>query len=130
MQTQARNGAQVVEGDLVGVTVVVADAGRDQGRARMGGAQQGGTRAGLGSVMADLQDIDPGQEPAFGQHRLDRHLRITGQQGGEATAAQQAHDRRVVDVSLGKRPGHVLCARIEEGERRRGIQPQPCSGSC
>jgi len=74
VQAQPRDGAQVVEGDLVRMPVVVADAGRDQGGTGMGGIQQSGTAAGMGSMMADLKEVDPGQEPAFGQQCLDRHL--------------------------------------------------------
>ncbi len=75
-------------------------------------------------MVADLQHVDVDQEPALRQHRLNRHLRVAGEQRAESAAAQQPHDRCVVDVSLGQRSGHVLGGRIEERKCRRRIKAQ------
>lgn len=87
MQSEPGDLAEVVEGHLVRVPVVVADASRDEGGTGPRGVQQGWAAARMGAVVADLQHVDPGQKPAFGKQRLDRHLRVTGQERREAAAA-------------------------------------------
>lgn len=125
MHAKAGDLVEVVEGHLVRVPVVVADAGRDDGGTGTHGVQQGWAAARVGAVMPDLQHVDPGQEPAFREQCLDRHLRVTGEQGRKAAAAQQANHRRVVNVALGQRTGHVVGAGVDEGDRRHPIQRQP-----
>lgn len=92
MQTQAGDGAQVVEGHLVWMPVVVADSRRDQGNPGANGVQQLRPAAGMRSVVANLQHVDLSQESALCQQRLDRHLRVSGEQRAEAAAAQQPDD--------------------------------------
>lgn len=129
MQSERGDLAEVIEGHLVRVPVVVADPGRDEGNTGTRDVQQGRAGARMGAVVADLQHVDPGQKPAFGKQRLDRHLCVTGQEGREGAAAQQANHRRVVDVALGQRTGDVVRVGVEEGDRRRPIQRQPGTSS-
>ena len=56
------------------------------------------------------------QQPALRQHRLDRRLRIAREQRREAAAPQQPHHRRVVDVAIRQRAGHVGGRRIQDGQ--------------
>ena len=111
------------------VAVVVADADRDQRRARTGCTQQRGTAARVRPVVTDLQHVDRPQQPALGEHRLDGSLGIAAEQRAEAAAAQQHDDRRVVDIAVGKRPGHIVGARIEEGQDGRGVEANALPGA-
>lgn len=65
MQTQPREGVQMVEGDLVRVPVVVADPDRDERRPGARGSEERRTGARVGAVMADLQHVDPRQQPSL-----------------------------------------------------------------
>lgn len=104
----------MVERDLVRMTVVVADPGRDERDARPGRSEQLGAGAGVRAMVADLQHIHPAQQSPLGQHRLDRRLRIAGQQRAEAAAAQEADDGGIVDVTSWQRPRDVVGRRVEE----------------
>jgi hypothetical protein len=76
-------------------------------------------------VVADLEHVDGVQEPAIGEACLDGSLRVAGQQGDESAGAQDGHDRRVVDIAVGQRPGRIGRGRIDDLERRRVIDRQP-----
>lgn len=101
MEPQARYGAEVVEGDLVWMPVIVADPRRDERDAGPGRVEQCRAAAGVRAMVADLQHIHPAQQSALDQHRLDRRLRIAGQQRAEGAAAQEADHGGVVDVAGG-----------------------------
>jgi len=75
--------------------------------------------------VADLQHVDPAEEPARGQHRLHRRLGIPGEQGREAATAQQPDHRSVVDVACGQRAGHIRGGRIQEREDGRPVELDP-----
>jgi hypothetical protein len=100
MQSQPWDLVEVMEGHLVRMPVVVADPGRDERYARTRDLQQGRASAGVRAVVADLQHVDPAQQTALGKEGLDRHLRVTGEEGGEAATAEQPDHRRIVDVAL------------------------------
>lgn len=87
MHAQLRDGAQMVEGDLVRVAIGVADPDRDERRPRARGVEQWWAAARSGAMMADLQHVDPRQQAAFSQRRLDGRLGIPGEQGREAATA-------------------------------------------
>jgi hypothetical protein len=115
----------MVEGDLVRVAVVVADPRRDERRAGAGGVQQRRVGAGMRAVVADLEHVDPCQEAAFREQALDRHLRVTGEEGREAAEAQQADDRRVVDIGVRERASHVRRGRVENRQGCGCVEAQP-----
>jgi hypothetical protein len=82
------------------VTVLVVDAGRNDGHGWLDERQEAISRSRIGPMMADLQHVDRAQQPPRGKQRLDGRLRVPGQQGSEAAIPQEGHDRRVVDVAI------------------------------
>jgi len=84
----------------MGVTVLVVDAGRNDGHGRLDKRQESICRSRIGPMVADLQQVDRAQQPPHGKQRLDGRLRVPGQQGAEAAIRQQNNDRRVVDVAI------------------------------
>ena len=129
MHAQSADLGQVVERDVMRVPVVVAGPGRDECHTRAGRAQQRWTAARIRPVVADLQHVDGSQQPPPGQHRLDWCLRVTGEQGTEAAAAQQGHDRRVIDVGVGERPGDIVGGRVEEREPGQRVESNALPGA-
>jgi hypothetical protein len=108
VQAQAGDGVEMVEGDLVRMSIVVADPRRDERNAGLGRIEQCGTAAGVRAMVADLQDIHPAQQSALGQHRFDRRLSIAGQQRAETAVAEEADHGGIVDVASGERPCDVI----------------------
>ena len=64
-------------------------------------------------MVPDLEKVDVRNHPTRQQLRLHRRLCVAGEQRAEAAAAQQEHDRGVVDVTLEQR-----CRRV----RRAGVE--------
>lgn len=69
------------------VTVLVVDAGRNDGHRRLDDGQEGLGRPRVGPVMADLQHVDRAQQAAIGKQGLDGCFRVPGQQGAESAIA-------------------------------------------
>jgi hypothetical protein len=86
MDGQARHLGEVLEGDGMWMAVVVIGPARDDGDPRLQDGQhfRGGAR--FRAVVSDLEHVDPSEQAALQQLPLHRRLRITGQQGPEATA--------------------------------------------
>jgi hypothetical protein len=108
VQAQAGDGMEMVEGDLVRMSIVVADSRRDECDAGSGRIEQDGAAAGVRTMVADLQHIHPAQQPALGQHRFNRRLGIACQQRAETAAAQEADHGGIVDVASGQWPSDVV----------------------
>jgi hypothetical protein len=66
MHSQPWDLVEVIEGYLVRVPVVIPNPGRDERSTRKSDVQKGGASARVGAVVADLQHVNPGQEPALG----------------------------------------------------------------
>lgn len=69
------------------VTVLVVDAGRNDGHRRLDDGQEGLGRPRVGPVMADLQHVDRAQQAAIGKQGLDGCFRVPGQQCAESAIA-------------------------------------------
>lgn len=63
----------------MGVTVLVVDAGRNDGHGWLDERQEGIGRSRIGPMVADLQHVDRAQQPPLGKQRLDGRLRVPGQ---------------------------------------------------
>jgi hypothetical protein len=124
MESQSGDRLQVIEGLLVRMAEGVAEAGRDEGGGGASRVEQRRAGAEPGPMMSDLQHVDPTEQPAFGQHRLDRRLGIAGEQRAEAAAAKHPDHRRIVDVTLRQRAGNVTGRGVQDGEYGRRIQLQ------
>jgi len=74
------------------VTVLVVDAGGNDGHVWLDERQEGIGRSRIGPMVADFQHVDRPQQPPRGKQRLDGRLRVPGQQGTEAPIPQDGHD--------------------------------------
>jgi len=79
-------------------------------------------------VVADLEEIDGTDQPASAEQCLDRRLGIAAQERGEGPAAQQRHDRCIVDVARRQGRGPVGCGGKEQAETRRTVEPDRLPG--
>jgi hypothetical protein len=127
MQVQAGNGMEVVERDLMRMSIVVADSSRDEGHAGQGRVQESRAAAGARAMVADLQHVHSAQQPALSQQRLDRRLRIARQERREPAAAEEADHGGIVDVAIGERPRDIAARWVEERHRGGRIQAHPLS---
>jgi len=100
MHSEPPDLVEVVEGYLVRMPIVIPDPGRDERSTRTSDVQEDRAGARVGAVVADLQHVDRAQEPALRKQCLDRHLRVTGEQGRESAVAEQPDHRCIVDVAL------------------------------
>ena len=130
MHSQPWDPVEVIEGHLVRMPVVVADPGRDERYARTRDLQQGRASAGARAVVADLQHVNPAQEPTLRKQGLDRHLRVTGEEGRETATAEQPDHRRIVDVALRQGGRNVSRGGIHDGEDRPGVEAQALARPC
>jgi hypothetical protein len=98
--------------------VLVPDAGRDETHLGSCRGEEGGGGARLRAVVADLQQVDVGQQRTCGEQRLDGSLGVAGQQRAESATAQQHDERSVVDVVLEEWRGSVRDARVKDLDTR------------
>jgi hypothetical protein len=122
---QSRLPGQGRERDGGGMAVLVIGPDRYQCGGGAGELKEACRRPGARSVVTDLEHVDRVQQPTLRQACLDGSLRVTGQQGDESTGAQDGHDRPVVDIAVGQRPGRIGGRRIDDFEGGRLVDWQP-----
>ena len=127
---KARHRRQVLERDRVRVAVLIVGAAADDGDARRGEGQQRRRGAGLGPVMADFQHVHRTDQAPFQQQRLNRGLRVAGQQRAKRPALQQHHERAVIDVPIQQRRLGVALIGIQNTQVRFTAEPDDVSGPC
>jgi hypothetical protein len=116
---ETRHLGQVLQRDGMWMAVVIVDAAGDQRDLGPRGRQEGGRAAGLGAMVANLQQVDVRHEATFEEHGFDRRLGIPLEQGAEAAAAQHGDDRRIVDVVFGQRRRGIRGRWVQDPQLRR-----------
>jgi hypothetical protein len=73
------------------VAIVIVDADADECRHRLRRVQEYVGRAGVRSVVPDLEDVDRREHRSVRQRRLHRSLGVAGEEGGELRESEDHH---------------------------------------
>lgn len=73
-------------------------------------------------MVSDLEQIHRREDGTCHERGFDRRLRVTAEEGREATVTQHDDDRGVVDVALRERCGRIARGGIQNLHRRRAVE--------
>ncbi len=110
-----------------GVPVLVVDPGGDDRDAGTNGLEELGGRRRVRAVVPDLEQVDRPERATRDQRRLDRCLRVAGEERPERAVADLEHHRSVVDVAIGEGRARIGVAGVHDAQRGRRVERDLCA---